>query len=125
MASGKQNIISLPLSASQSGDTLDMSFWYFVDGSRYGGPRWKISCKEDGKKSAEASTYALHMYDTQDGWLRVAMDILIPKGADELSLTSDYKFNHRVDDIMVKQKSQNIKSSFQGQVYYNNYKIKE
>lgn len=122
---GKHVILSLPLSESKGLDTLEMSFWYFADRSRYGGPRWKIQCKSEGKVTFEDNKYALDILDTQSGWLRVNVDIPVPEGSDELSLNSTYQFEHSIDDIMVKQKNQKVKTNFHGEVFYNNYKIEE
>lgn len=122
---GETKVMTIPIDTSFRADTIELSFWNYVDASRYGGPHWKLEMLSNGQKVGSQNLWTLDVKETQMGWLRIAFDIPIEKGIDSIVLYHRHKFASFIDELLLKNKVDDIYYQNGQNLYFNNYQIEE
>ena len=120
---GKQTFLKYELSPEYANDALNVSFWYYADPTISGGPSWTLKGMKEDKVETKSKIWALSLMDTQNGWLRVAFNLPIGKEFTELTLTSEFKHNSYIDELLIKRVNDTICHKVNESFYYNNILI--
>lgn len=120
------SIFSIPISTKYNLKNLNLSFWYYVDISNEGGPFFFLRCKdENGNILKDKKYWALDILDTDKGWLRAEMEMLIPEGTSELILDTEYKSSLDIDELLLKEAGKDIYFNLNEELFFNNYLVNE
>ena len=125
---GQEELLSLPIDNSylnSESDTLELSFWYYVENDRFGFPIWQVDGISGDTKTYESSLFGNSILESHNGWLRASFILPMSDQIDHISLSSDSKISYYIDNLMVRNINHNTTTITDGEVFYNNYKVEE
>jgi len=120
---GNEEILSFPLSNSYNHDTLELSFWYYVDHDYSGGPVWDLICKQKGKITYKEKLHGLDLMETQDGWMKVVFELPTKKEFESVTIESNSRHPYYIDEVLVRRIQDTISMGIDGELFVNNYRI--
>lgn len=120
-------LLNLPADTLSAEGPYELSLWVFADKSRFGGPKFYLrELDAEGKRLAEHKAWANQTYDTQNGWLRVALSFTPQTETDRLELLSEYEFPYQFDELQLRPEAEAFTvSGPAGKVSYNNFLLRE
>lgn len=120
-------LLQLPADTLSANGPYELSLWVFADKRRFGGPKFYLrELDAEGKRLAEHKAWANQTYDTQAGWLRVALSFTPLPDTDKLELLSEYEFPFLFDEMMLRPEAENFTvTGPAGKVSWNNYLLRK
>lgn len=105
---GWHEVMELDVPMNVRGDTLELSFWNYVDNERGGLPFWILQQFQEDQKLMEQKLWSLRARDTQNGWVKITFDCIPWYTTDKIRLYSEYGFHSYIDEILVRRKDTDI-----------------
>jgi len=100
---GWTDLLQIPVDSLPGAGPWRLSGWAFVDGSRFGGPKFYLRMLDgDGRQVVqELEQWINKVYQTQFGWQRVDFTFDVPPEAKAVGLTGSYEFPYFLDEFWV------------------------
>ncbi|MBC6996564.1 hypothetical protein QWY85_09395 [Neolewinella lacunae] len=119
---GWTDIWSLDHTALPGSGPYEISFWYFVDKTRFGGPKFYFRTLDaEGKIVEEQYQWTNEAWDTQRGWLRMFFTVAAAKPGHRSILYGDYFHHYWLDAFLLRPQDRNVRVVHDDGVLYNNY----
>lgn len=89
----------------------------------FGGAWWRVELLSKAQKVAEQVMWTMNAKETQNGWLRIAFDLPIQKSIDEITLYHKHQYDSWIDELLLKNKVEDVYHHDGDKLYFNNYLI--
>ncbi|MEO0734830.1 MAG: hypothetical protein AAFZ52_18480, partial [Bacteroidota bacterium] len=121
---GWSEVIKYPVDSLSVGIPYELSFWNYLDKSRFGGPKCYFRLLgPDGKRLEEQYQWINEVFEFQRGWLRASFVFTIPEAASHVELVTEYNFPYWLDEVQIRPLDEDARFSEGGQMLYNNFRL--
>lgn len=124
LGAGWRDVVKLPIDTLPMADTLDFSWWVYTDKRRFGGAKFYLRFEDEREERiSELYQWTNTVYETQDGWQRIAFRTPLPAATQTVRLVSHYDHPYYLDELLIKPAAQSVLMETSTGRTFNNYRL--